>query len=142
VVGEHGDSEVVLWSGVRIGGVPISRFPGWTSDRETAVATEVRTAATEIIRRKGATNHAIGLVTAALLKWALRGERRVLTVSRVQEGALGLRGVALSLPSVVGAEGATEVLEPEMDTREREALERSAVVLRAARADLGDMSAR
>jgi L-lactate dehydrogenase len=137
VVGEHGDSEVVLWSGVRIGGVPIARFPGWSRERAEAVASEVRFAANEIIRRKGATNHAIGLVTAALLRWSLRGERRVLTVSRVQEGALGLRDIALSLPAIVGDRGATTVLEPEMSSEERAALERSAETLREARASLG-----
>jgi L-lactate dehydrogenase len=128
---------VVLWSGVRIGGVPIARFPGWSRERAEAVASEVRFAANEIIRRKGATNHAIGLVTAALLRWSLRGERRVLTVSRVQEGALGLRDIALSLPAIVGDRGATTVLEPEMSSEERAALERSAETLREARASLG-----
>jgi L-lactate dehydrogenase len=135
VVGEHGDSEVVLWSGAHVGGVPLHRFPGWRTRREGELALEVRRAAFEIIRRKGATNHAIGLVTAALLKTALRDERRVLTVSRVQEGALGLADVALSLPTVVGIDGATDVLEPEMSAIERAALERSAEILRAARAD-------
>ena len=96
----------------------------------------MRTAAYEIIRRKGATNHAIGLVTAALLRASLRGERRVLTVSRVQSGALGLRDVALSLPAVVGVEGAAAVVPPEMDAAEREALERSADVLRGAIASI------
>jgi L-lactate dehydrogenase len=75
-------------------------------------------------------------VTAALLRGALRGERRVLTVSRVQEGSLGIRGVALSLPAVVGRLGATEVIEPEMDAGERAALERSTDVLRRAAAGL------
>ncbi len=130
VVGEHGDSEVVLWSSAHIGGVSLRRWPGWSAEREQRVASEVRLAAQEIIRRKGATNHAIGLVTAALLKWALRGERRVLTVSRVQDGACGLRDVALSLPAVVGARGATHVLEPEMDAAELEGLARSANLLR------------
>ncbi len=132
VVGEHGDSEVVLWSGARAGGVPLRSWPGWTPERESGVAEEVRTAAYEIIRRKGATNHAIGLTTAELLRCMLRGERRVLTVSRVQEGALGLRGVALSLPAVVGVEGATEVVEPDMNEEERARLEQSADVLRKA----------
>lgn len=132
VVGEHGDSEVVLWSSAAVGGTPLSRWPGWTAERERPIADRVRTAAYEIIRRKGATNHAIGLVTAALLRSSLRGERRVLTVSRVQEGAFGLRDVALSLPTVVGAEGATEVVPPEMNAAEREALTRSADVLRRA----------
>lgn len=130
VVGEHGDSEVVLWSSAHVGGVSLRRWHGWASEREQRVAGEVRLAAQEIIRRKGATNHAIGLVTAALLKWALRGERRVLTVSRVQDGACGLRDVALSLPAVVGARGATQVLEPEMDAAERAGLARSADLLR------------
>lgn len=138
VVGEHGDSEVVIWSGARVGGIPLRRWPGWTAEREVAVADEVRRAAQEIIRRKGSTNHAIGLVTAALLRWTLRGERRVLTVSRVQEGILGLRDVSLSLPCIVGGEGAVEVLEPEMEDDERDALLRSAQVLGEAWASLQD----
>lgn len=136
VVGEHGDSEVVLWSGARVGGADLRRWPGWESEREPAIAAEVRTAAYEIIRRKGATNHAIGLATAALLRWMLRGERRVLTVSRVQDGALGLRGVALSLPTIVGADGGTQVVEPEMNADERQRLEHSAEVLRQASASV------
>lgn len=132
VVGEHGDSEVVLWAGATIGGVHLRDWRGWSPQREQAVATEVRQAAQSIIARKGATNHAIGLVTATLLRWALRGERRVLTVSRVQTGACGLAGVALSLPAVVGRSGAETVLEPSMDAAELEGLQRSAEVLRAA----------
>jgi L-lactate dehydrogenase len=97
----------------------------------------VRRAAYEIIQRKGATNHAIGLVTADLLRCLLRDERRVLTVSRVQEGALGLRHVALSLPTVVGSAGAADVLEPEMDAGERSLLERSVDVLNRAAAEAG-----
>jgi L-lactate dehydrogenase len=137
VVGEHGDSEVVLWSGARIGGLPLGRWPGWRADRQEAIADEVRRAAQEIIARKGATNHAIGLVTAALLRWMLRGERRVLTISRVQEGTLGLRDIAISLPTVVGADGATDVVVPDMTSDERDALERSAGVLRAAAEETG-----
>ncbi len=133
VVGEHGDSEVVLWSSARVGNRALRGWQGWRPDDEARLADEVRCAAYEIIRRKGATNHAIGVVTAALLEWSLRDERRLLTVSRLQEGACGLRGVALSLPAVVGKEGAVRVVEPELDAREREALERSASVLREAR---------
>lgn len=142
VVGEHGDSEVVLWSGARVGGVPLSRWPDWTLEKQEAIAREVRTAAYEIIARKGATNHAIGLVTAALLRWMLRGERRVMTVSRVQEGACGVRDVALSLPAIVGKGGATHVLEPDMTAAEHEALLRSAGVLRDAYAALDEAERR
>jgi L-lactate dehydrogenase len=136
VVGEHGDSEVVLWSGAEMGGVPVRQWPGWAAETETRLATEVRRAAYEVIQRKGATNHAIGLVTASLLRCLLRGEKRVLTVSRMQEGAAGLHGVALSLPTVVGEEGGTWVLVPRMTEAEVEALARSAQVLRDAAASL------
>lgn len=132
VVGEHGDSEVVLWTAARVGGVRLREWPGWDPQREPALAEEVRRAAYEIILRKGATNHAIGLVTADLLQCILRDERRVLTVSRVHEGALGLRKVALSLPTVVSIRGAADVLEPEMSADERERLRHSADVLRDA----------
>jgi L-lactate dehydrogenase len=129
VIGEHGDSEVVLWSGAEIGGALLRDWPGWTSEKEERIAREVKSAAHEIIKRKGVTNHAIGLVTAALLKWAVRGERRVLTVSRVQEGIYGLKDVALSLPTIVGSDGATQVLEPQMDEQELKALKHSAEVI-------------
>lgn len=136
VVGEHGDSEVVLWSGAQVGGVPVRQWPGWSADIETRLATEVRHAAYEVIQRKGATNHAIGLVTAALLRSMLRGERRVLTVSRVQQGACGLDGVALSLPTIVGDGGGAHVLAPHMDEAESAALASSAQVLKNASASL------
>nr|WP_315428948.1 L-lactate dehydrogenase [uncultured Albidiferax sp.] len=132
VLGEHGDSEAVLWSGAEVGGVPLRSWPGWQRADEAQIALQVRRAAYEIIQRKGATNHAIGLVTAHLLHGMLRDERRVLTVTRVQTGALGLFGVALSLPAVVGAGGALQVLEPALEADERTALLRSAEVLRAA----------
>jgi len=132
VVGEHGDSSVMLWSGASVGGLPLRSWPGWQADEESALANQVRRAAYEVIRRKGATNHAIGLVTAELIGCIVRDERRLLPVSRVQEGACGIRGVALSLPALVGAGGAAQVMEPAMDAAERRALAASAVVLDAA----------
>ncbi|KPF51283.1 L-lactate dehydrogenase [beta proteobacterium AAP121] len=136
VLGEHGDSELVLWSGAQVGGVPLRQWAGWTPEAEARLAHAVRVAAYEVIQRKGATNHAIGLVTARLLQCLLRGERRVLTVSRVQQGACGLHGVALSLPTVVGAGGGVQVLVPQMDATEQAALAHSAQVLQAAAASV------
>jgi L-lactate dehydrogenase len=136
VVGEHGDSEVVLWSAARVGGVALRDWPGWARDKEPALADEVRRAAYEIIARKGSTNHAIGLVTAAFLRSALRDERRILTVSRVQDGACGIRHVAISLPAVVGREGVTEIIQPDMSPDERTRLDRSVDILRHAATQL------
>ena len=144
VVGEHGDSAVVLWSQAAVAGLPLQQWPHWTSRREQEIAQEVRHAAHEIIARKGATNHAIGLVTANILRALLRDERRVLTVSRVHPGtltgvdgaALHFDGVALSLPAVVGLGGAAEVLLPALTAEEHTALQRSAEILRSAAATL------
>ena len=131
VVGEHGDSEVVLWSSARIGGTDLREWPAWSKDREAPIAEEVRTAAAEIIKRKGATNHAIGLVTSSLVGYILRDERRVLTVSRLQtEGEF--EGVTLSLPTVVGSGGATRIIKPPMNEEEMQRLQASADVLRKA----------
>ncbi len=136
VIGEHGDSELVLWSGAQVGGVPLRAWDGWDDGAELRLARDVRLAAYEVIQRKGATNHAIGLVTARLVECLLGDKQRVLTVSRVQCGAMGLHDVALSLPALVGSAGATRVLEPSMSDSERAGLEKSAAVLRAAKASL------
>lgn len=132
VLGEHGDSEFVQWSAAQVGGVPLREFAGWSAADETRVAEEARRAAYEIIRRKGVTNHAIGLVTADLVRAILRDEQRVLTVSRRQEGIAGVQGVALSLPTVVGLAGGHTVIAPSLDAAEAEALRASADVLHQA----------
>lgn len=136
VLGEHGDSQVAVFSTARVGNLSLRAYPGWDEAEETEIADRVRYAAREIIARKGATNHAIGLATAYLLKWAFADERRVLTVSRLQEGALGLRNLCISLPVIVGRDGASEVLAPELSEREHAALMHSADVLRRAYASV------
>lgn len=75
-------------------------------------------------------------MTAALLRRCLHDEHQILTVSRVQDGACGLRDVALSLPAVLSRRGAERVLVPPLSDDEREALHRSAEVLRSARASI------
>jgi L-lactate dehydrogenase len=132
VIGEHGDSSVTLWSGVRVGGSLLRDWQDWDQNNESRLSKAVRTAAYEIIRRKGATNHAIGLVTATLLRWMLRGERRVVNVSHVQDGPFNLQNVALSLPAVVGREGVVRIIKPQLSAEEEMQLKQSAEVLSAA----------
>lgn len=131
VIGEHGDSEVALFSSAAVGGARLRARAGWARSNEPRVAEEVRKAAYEIIKRKGATNHAIGLATADVLRCLLRGERRVLTVSRLHGD------VVYSLPCIVDRAGAVEVIDPELDEAETKALEKSVRVLREARENLG-----
>lgn len=132
VVGEHGDSEVILWSSATIGGIALRKWAGWSPALEAKLGESVRTAAQEIIRRKGATNHAIGLVTATLLRWLLRGERRIVSLSVPLAPEQGLGEVALSLPCLLSAQGVESILPLSANAAERRALEKSAAVLRRA----------
>ena len=136
VVGEHGDSQVCLWSSAQLPGRSLRQWPGWSVEKERRIAERVRGAAYEIIKRKGATNHAIGLVTATLLSAVLKNERRVLTVSTGHQGMPGLTDVAFSLPSVVGSGGVSELVDPQLDENERALLDRSADAIRQALIDL------
>jgi L-lactate dehydrogenase len=129
VLGEHGDSSVIPWSTAHLAGRPLRSLPDWDRDAEPKILDDVRTAAYRIIEKKGSTNHAIGLVTAALLRWTLRGQPRVLTVTRLHHNTCGIDNVALSLPTTVGPDGAAHVIEPQLDDAERGALHHSAAVL-------------
>jgi len=132
VIGEHGDSEVVLWSSAKIGTLPIKEWKDWEGAFHSEIAEKVKRAAQEIIRRKGATNHAIGLVTATLLKWLLRGDRRITTVSSVLDGAYGLRDVALSVPTLIGEKGIEGIIPVSISEEEQTLLNYSAQVLKNA----------
>jgi L-lactate dehydrogenase len=127
VLGEHGDSEFVQWSAAQVGGRLLRQHAGWSAADEQRIAADVRGAAYQVIQRKGVTNHAIGLVTADLLRALQRDERRVLTVAHQQPG-----GVVLSMPAVVGRLGALPLPLPALDAAEAAALERSAQVLQQA----------
>ncbi|BCT77392.1 L-lactate dehydrogenase [Sinomonas cyclohexanicum] len=143
IVGEHGDTEFPLWACATIGGVPLRDWagpdgaPAFTPESLDELAQEVRTAAYRVIEGKGATNYAIGLSAARIVEAVLGREDAVLPVSTVLDGQYGIHGVALSLPSVVGAGGVRRVLEVPMDDGELARLARSADALRAAAQSLG-----
>lgn len=132
VIGEHGDSEVVLWSRAMIGGMSLREWSYWKSDDEISIAQDVKRAAYEIIKRKGATNHAIGLVTATLLKWLLRGERRIVTLSSVVESAYGVGDLAISVPVMVDRDGIAQLVTPEISEYEYQQFQKSADVIKSA----------
>ncbi|MBW1638973.1 L-lactate dehydrogenase [Microbacterium resistens] len=135
IVGEHGDTEFPLWSTATIGPVPILDWPGeepFTSQELDRIAVEVRDAAYAVIRGKGATNLAIGVSCARIAEAVLHDERAVLPVSTVLDGVHGISGVALSVPSVVGADGAVPLARTPMTTAEEERLHASADAIRAA----------
>lgn len=140
VVGEHGDSEVFLWSKATIAGVAIDEFCRYRGipepDREY-IAARVRRAAAEIIARKGATNYAVSLAVRRIVEAILHDQHSILTVSGLLEGLYGLSGTCISLPSVVGSGGRQQVLELPLDDAEREALYKSVQVLQAVQRQIG-----
>lgn len=136
IVGEHGDTEFPLWSSATIGQTPL---PAWTDgagtlvfprERLESLTHDVVNAAYAVIAGKGATNYAIGLSGARIVEAVLRDERCILPVSSVLHGYRGIDGVALSVPSIVGAGGVQRVLEIHLDAREEELLRRSAQTLK------------
>lgn len=126
IVGEHGDSEIALWSSANVGGEPLT-FP---ADELDQLLHDVRNAAYRIIEGKGATNLAIGLSTARILDAIESDEHAVLPIS-TRHTIDGVGDVCLSLPTVVAARGAVRTLDVPMDERERDGLLRSARAIRS-----------
>lgn len=142
VAGEHGDSEVPLWSSATIGHVPLHEWQvqghGRLTVRDrTEIFQNVKTAAQQIIVGKGATNYAIGLATARILEAVLRDENRVLPVSSLLEDYRGIGDVCLSVPSIVGRNGVGAALPVPMNDNELAGMRRSAEVVREAIAAAG-----
>jgi L-lactate dehydrogenase len=139
VVGEHGTSQVMLWSSLRVMGSPVEQAlaqcdPGRElADLREEVEREVRYANIAIIEGNDASQYGIGAVCARIAEAVLRDERAVLPVACYRERY----GVSIGLPAVVGREGVRAGLEPSMSAEEREAFERSVETLREAVAGIG-----
>ena len=130
VIGEHGVSEVFLWSSARIAGVPINKLieeRGETLDKvREQIEKSVRYANITIIEGNDASQFGIGIVSARIAEMVLRDERAAIPIGSYHEKV----GVTLSLPSVVGRDGVVRTFEPEMSPEEQQALERGAASLR------------
>ncbi len=142
IVGEHGDSEVPVWSSAQVAGVRLAELDGAAVGRLTEGEREeifqnVRDAAAQVIRAKGATNWAVGLAVARILEAILRDERRVLTVSGLVTDYYGIGEVCLSVPRIVGGEGMGPAIRIPLSGGELEALRVSAETLRKAARGLG-----
>jgi L-lactate dehydrogenase len=140
ILGEHGDSEVPIWSNATIGGQPIHNRTvlgkPWDEDAMQALYERARNAAYEIIDRKGYTDTAIGVVIARIVRAVLDDQESVLPVSVRPGGAYGINDVCLSTPCVVGIDGVEEHVNPDLSDDEEEALRASATALRESRAGL------
>jgi len=135
VLGEHGDSEVLVWSTATVAGVPLDEFSlvkGVTfgSAERGRIDAEVRGAAESIIRGKGATYYGVGGAIARIAEAILADQRSVLTVCSPLTEALDVRDVTISLPHIIGGGGVHHVLLPPVDDDEWRALATSARTVR------------
>jgi L-lactate dehydrogenase len=142
VIGEHGESEVPVWSLARIASLPIDEFAraaahNWSAEVRDGIAGRVLNAGAEVIRRKGATYYAIALATSRVAECILRDTRTVLTVSTVLSGEQGACNVALSLPCIVGRAGRSATIRLSLAPDEAAAFARSADVLKRAYEEAG-----
>lgn len=136
IIGEHGDSELPVWSGANVSGIDLNHFCELRGhfNHEASMERlyeEVRDSAYEIIERKGATYYGIAMAVARIAESIVKDEHAVLPVSVELQGEYGLSGLALSIPSVVGKNGIEKVLEIPLNEKEKNALLASADQLKA-----------
>ncbi|MBL1147432.1 MAG: L-lactate dehydrogenase [Pseudomonadota bacterium] len=141
VMGEHGDSEVLHWSGATIGNLKLSSFAEQagipvTETLRAEIDDGVRRAAYRIIQGKGATWYGIGAGMARIAQAIQDDEQTVLTCAVLTEEVAGVRNVTLSMPRIIAAGGVTRSIYPACDTAEQAALQNSATILRRAADEL------
>lgn len=110
IVGEHGDSEIVLWSQANVSGIPLHKFCElrgfFDHDYETSkIALDVKNSAYEIINKKRATYYGIALSTKRIVDAIINDEKSILPISSYIDDEYGMDDIALSLLSIVGKEG-------------------------------------
>lgn len=137
VIGEHGDSEVLVWSSAQVGGVILEEFArqsGKTLDKEARERIDegVRRAAYRIIEGKKATYYGIGAGLSRIARAIRNNERGVFTVS-MHETCIGEeQNISVSLPRILGSGGVMATLHPSLSDEEYDALMRSARTLHEA----------
>lgn len=146
IIGEHGDSELAVWSRATIAGIPLDQaaHSGIPEARQLADPTfreelvnEVRRAAYEIIRRKGATYYAIAAALARIVEAVVHHESSVLTISTLATGYAGAEDLCIGVPAVLDRGGVSRVVVLPLDREEEQAFQRSAQILREAATEVG-----
>lgn len=135
ILGEHGDTEVATFSTTHIAGIRLDDYcnsgGGCVNQQQfLPVVEDVKNAAYQIIKKKGATYYAVALAASRIVEAILRNEHSILTVCSCLDGDFGIRDVALSVPTVLGRKGIEKILNIPLDKEEWQALEKSATSLK------------
>ncbi len=143
IMGEHGDSEVAAWSVTNVAGMGVDAYCEKTGGCDAcqidkqAFYDKTRTAAYEIIEKKGSTYYAIALAVRRIVESIIGNENSILTVSSLFEGEYGISDICLSAPTIVGSDGAERILEISFAEEECEKLRESARTLKALAKEIG-----
>mgnify|MGYP000863671355 CR=1 FL=1 len=134
VIGEHGDSEISIYSRTNIGGITFDEYYKKSKIKEKEfkkrISNEVKNAAYEIISKKGYTNYAVAVAVSRICTAILRDERSILTTSSYLRGQYHVDDVYLSTPAVIGRKGVEEILEFDLAAEEQIAFEESAHIIK------------
>lgn len=135
IVGEHGDSEVVVWSSANVSGVPLSEMcemRGHYKHKEDAkeIAAAVKNSAYEIINRKHATYYGIAMSVKRICQAIMRDEKTILPLSHMIHGIYDIEGISLSMPVIVGADGVESDMPINLNGEEALKLKESADALK------------
>jgi L-lactate dehydrogenase len=136
IYGEHGDSMVPAWSVAQAAGLPLDKYPGWSTQKAEELFKRTRGSGAEVIKMKGGAGFAVGISIREVVQAVALDSRRILPVATVLNGAYGISDVALSVPSVVGAGGVRGVVEIDFTPRELTALKASGEVLKGTIAEV------
>lgn len=136
IVGEHGDSQIPIWSHVSIGGIPIDEYCAnaglaWNQEERDRISDTVKRMGTTIILSKGKTHYGIATCVCLLADAILNQRPTIASVSSVLSGEYGTENVALSVPSIVGVNGVERRLEERWSEQEFHMFRKSAERLKA-----------
>ena len=141
IIGEHGDSELAVWSSAMVSGVPIDTFCEMRGHyhhdtAEARIAEEVKNSAYEIIEKKNATYFGVAMAVRRICEAIIRDEKSILPVSNLMRGEFGIEGIALSMPAIVSAQGVEEMVPIALDEEELAKLKKSAETLKKILAEI------
>lgn len=134
IIGEHGDSELPVWSHTQVGAIPMDRYAGMKDIANHPdmkhIVERVKNAAYEIIDRKGATYYGIGLGMVRLTRAILNNENSILTVSASLEGQYSTDDIYIGVPAIINEEGIREIIELPLNKLEQEKFNESAAIIK------------
>ena len=135
IVGEHGDSEIAVWSSANVSGIPLDNFCEMRGhfDHEAStrrIAEDVKNSAYEIIAKKRATYYGIAMSVKRICEAIVRDEKSILPVSNMMHGEYGIDQVVLSMPAIIGKDGIETQVPISMNEAEQEKLKASADTLK------------